>query len=84
MCNTGHSCYTAPLEKGSPTSHKQGSFSKMTVISVFTAVIAAQFDVISAAKLANKAAGIVVGKIGTATVSVDELKDSSEELKWKY
>jgi D-beta-D-heptose 7-phosphate kinase/D-beta-D-heptose 1-phosphate adenosyltransferase len=55
-----------------------------TVISVFTAVIAAQFDVISAAKLANKAAGIVVGKIGTATVSVDELKDSSEELKWKY
>ncbi len=44
-----------------------------TVISSFTLAIAAGADPIEAAILANHAAGIVVGKLGTATVSPREL-----------
>jgi D-glycero-beta-D-manno-heptose-7-phosphate kinase len=44
-----------------------------TVIATFTAALAAGADNASAAKLANYAAGIVVMKRGTATVSRDEL-----------
>ena len=44
-----------------------------TVISSFTLAIAAGADPIEAAILANHAAGIVVGKLGTATVSPKEL-----------
>ena len=49
-----------------------------TVISVFTAAKACGFDTIKAAKLANLAAGIVVSKIGTATVKVEELQNAAE------
>ena len=44
-----------------------------TVIATFTAALAAGADTASAARLANYAAGIVVMKRGTATVSRDEL-----------
>ena len=44
-----------------------------TVIATFTAAIAAGASPIEAAILSNHAAGIVVGKIGTATVSPEEL-----------
>ncbi|MDI6756645.1 MAG: D-glycero-beta-D-manno-heptose-7-phosphate kinase [Endomicrobiia bacterium] len=44
-----------------------------TVIAVFTLALAAGADFIDAAELANYAAGIVVGKLGTATVSSEEL-----------
>src|SRR6266540_1647573 len=44
-----------------------------TVIATFTAALAAGADTASAARLANYAAGIVVMKRGTATVSHDEL-----------
>jgi len=44
-----------------------------TVISVFTAALAYGANYVDAAKLANIAAGIVIGKIGTATVSAPEL-----------
>jgi D-glycero-beta-D-manno-heptose-7-phosphate kinase len=44
-----------------------------TVIATFTLAIAAGASPVEAAILSNHAAGLVVGKIGTATVSVEEL-----------
>jgi D-beta-D-heptose 7-phosphate kinase/D-beta-D-heptose 1-phosphate adenosyltransferase len=44
-----------------------------TVISVLAAALAAKKTISEATKLANIAAGIVVGKMGTATISVEEL-----------
>jgi D-glycero-beta-D-manno-heptose-7-phosphate kinase len=45
-----------------------------TVVAALALGIAAGYDLNDAAKLANKAAGIVVAKTGTSTVSVEELK----------
>lgn len=45
-----------------------------TVISVIALMLASGSSVIEAATLANKAAGLVVGKEGTATISTNELK----------
>lgn len=47
-----------------------------TTIAVFTLALCAGASYIEAAELANHAAGIVVGKLGTATVSFDELEAS--------
>ncbi len=47
-----------------------------TVIAVFAMALAARATMKEAAILANLAAGIVVGKLGTATVSPQELKTS--------
>ena len=47
-----------------------------TVIATFTAAVAAGASPIEAAVLSNHAAGVVVGKIGTATVTPDELVSS--------
>ena len=44
-----------------------------TVIASFTVAIAAGASPIEAALFSNHAAGIVVGKIGTATVTPDEM-----------
>lgn len=44
-----------------------------TVIGLFALAVAAGADFKEAAYIANQAAGIVVGKVGTATVSRDEL-----------
>jgi len=46
-----------------------------TVISVMGLAIAAGAGYREAAALANTAAGLVVGKVGTATISQDELRD---------
>ncbi len=45
-----------------------------TVIAAFTTALVAGIDPIEAVKLANLAAGIVVGKLGTSVASMDELK----------
>ena len=45
-----------------------------TVISTFSLALASGLDLKSAAILANFAAGIVVGEVGTSTVSAEELK----------
>jgi D-beta-D-heptose 7-phosphate kinase/D-beta-D-heptose 1-phosphate adenosyltransferase len=45
-----------------------------TVIATMTLALAAKTDLLSAAEIANFAAGIVVGKIGTATVNPKDLK----------
>ena len=49
-----------------------------TVIAAFTLALAAGATAIEAAIIANHAAGVVVGKLGTATVSPDELFASFE------
>jgi D-beta-D-heptose 7-phosphate kinase/D-beta-D-heptose 1-phosphate adenosyltransferase len=50
-----------------------------TVVSVFTLVMAAGADQETAARYANTAAGIVVGKRGTASVSVEEILEGLRE-----
>jgi len=47
-----------------------------TVIATFTLAVAAGASPVEAAILANHAAGIVVGKVGTATASPEELMES--------
>ena len=47
-----------------------------TVIGTMTLALAAGAPLRTAAELSNFAAGIVVGKVGTATVSADELLES--------
>jgi rfaE bifunctional protein kinase chain/domain len=47
-----------------------------TVIATFTLAIAAGASPVEAAILSNHAAGIVVGKVGTATTSQGELLES--------
>ncbi|WP_248310780.1 D-glycero-beta-D-manno-heptose-7-phosphate kinase [Bosea vaviloviae] len=49
-----------------------------TVIAVLAASLAAGFEIGSAMKMANHAAGIVVGKVGTATVSRREIAEAVE------
>ena len=44
-----------------------------TTIAALTLALAAGCDLIEAAHFANAAAGVVVGKVGTATVTPDEL-----------
>ena len=44
-----------------------------TVIAASTLTLAVEDDPVASAEIANYAAGIVVGKLGTATVSSDEL-----------
>ncbi len=50
-----------------------------TVIAVMTAMMAAGATKLEAAYIANQAAGIVVGYIGTAYVSRDELFETIAE-----
>jgi D-beta-D-heptose 7-phosphate kinase/D-beta-D-heptose 1-phosphate adenosyltransferase len=50
-----------------------------TVIAALAAGLAAGATLVESAALANQAAGIVVGKVGTATASVDELRAAFSE-----
>ncbi|MEN3013088.1 MAG: D-glycero-beta-D-manno-heptose-7-phosphate kinase [Endomicrobiia bacterium] len=47
-----------------------------TVISILTLCLAAGSDFVSGCEISNFAAGIVVGKVGTAAVSLKELEES--------
>lgn len=51
-----------------------------TVIATFATALAAGVPMLAAAELANIAAGIVVGKIGTATVRPEEISDVIRSL----
>jgi len=51
-----------------------------TVISVYTLALACGANYTEAAKIANTAAGIVVGRVGTSVVKVDEIIDFYEEV----
>ena len=48
-----------------------------TVIAVLTMGLAADADILEAAELANVAAGLVVRRLGVATVTPDELREAS-------
>ena len=50
-----------------------------TVISALALACAAGAALGDAARLANRAAGIVVGKFGPATVTVEEMRQSIED-----
>ena len=52
-----------------------------TVIAVFALCLAAGLNKIQAAKVANCAAGIVVGKMGAVAVGLDELKQAIGAIK---
>ncbi len=52
-----------------------------TVVSVFTLAVAAGADHETAARWANAAGGLVVGKRGTAWVTVEELQEQLQEEK---
>ena len=52
-----------------------------TVIATFALALAAGAEMREAAALANHAAGVVVAKVGTATVSPDELVSSVERRR---
>lgn len=52
-----------------------------TVISVFTLALASGLPMLDAAKISNVAAGIVVGKVGVAVVTPDEILDGWKRLK---
>ncbi len=54
-----------------------------TVVAVFTSALAAGADMLDAAIIANCAAGIVVGKIGTASVTKEELMELLKEIPIK-
>lgn len=47
-----------------------------TVVGALALALASGATMVEAARVANHAAGVVVGKVGTATVSVDELRTS--------
>ncbi len=47
-----------------------------TVVAILSAALAVGYDLESAARLANVAAGVVVGKFGTATCSIAELEEA--------
>ncbi len=47
-----------------------------TAIAVFTMALAARATGIEASEIANHAAGVVVGKLGTATLTIKELRNS--------
>ncbi|MDR2811610.1 MAG: D-glycero-beta-D-manno-heptose-7-phosphate kinase [Endomicrobium sp.] len=51
-----------------------------TVISTMTLALAAKADLLSAAEIANFAAGIVVGKLGTATTNSQELEEAVKDF----
>jgi len=72
------------LEKKFPPIHIPARATKVmdvtgasdTVISVLSLMLACESSLVEAAKLANFAAGLVVGLEGTATISIDYLKNS--------
>ncbi len=51
-----------------------------TVIASMAFAISAQIDINSSCKFANLAAGVVVGKIGSATVTLDEIEEYEASL----
>lgn len=54
-----------------------------TVMAALAGAMAAGADLVMAARLANVAAGIVVGKVGTATVRPEELRAAIHRLDWE-
>jgi D-glycero-beta-D-manno-heptose-7-phosphate kinase len=72
----GMTLYTADGQRSIPAQAREVfdvSGAGDTVIAVLAVMLAAGLDLWDAVQIANRAGGIVVGKVGTATVSYDEL-----------
>jgi len=72
----GMTLYTADGQRSVPAQAREVfdvSGAGDTVIAVLAVMLACGLDLWSAVQIANRAGGIVVGKLGTATVSYDEL-----------
>lgn len=54
-----------------------------TVVATLTAALSVGIDLVDSARLANLAAGIVVGKVGTAVVRSAELLAGLHEQEWR-
>jgi len=52
-----------------------------TVVAAFALALASRADHVSAVTLANRAASVVVGKFGTATVTPDEILEDTDALR---
>lgn len=50
-----------------------------TTIAYLTAAVASELDIVDAIKIANHAAGVQVGKVGTAAVYIHEVQDAMEK-----
>ncbi|MBP2315160.1 D-glycero-beta-D-manno-heptose-7-phosphate kinase [Azospirillum soli] len=55
-----------------------------TVVATLTAALSVGIDLTDAARLANLAAGIVVGKVGTAVVRAPELLSTLHQQEWRH
>ncbi len=75
LCQRGHSPFHIPTVAQEVF---DVSGAGDTVIATFTAAIASGASPLEAAILSNHAAGLVVGKVGTATVTAEELLSSFE------
>lgn len=51
-----------------------------TVIATMTLALSAKFDLVSSAEIANFAAGLVVAKVGTATITSEELEETIKDF----
>jgi len=51
-----------------------------TVIATMTLALSAKFDLVSSAEIANFAAGLVVAKVGTATITSKELEETIKDF----
>jgi len=72
----GMTLYTADGQRSVPAQAREVfdvSGAGDTVIAVLAVMLACGLDLWDAVQIANRAGGIVVGKLGTATVSYDEL-----------
>ncbi|MCG5243433.1 D-glycero-beta-D-manno-heptose-7-phosphate kinase [Azospirillum doebereinerae] len=55
-----------------------------TVVATLTAALSVGVELTDAARLANLAAGIVVGKVGTAVVRTSEMLSALHEQEWRH
>ncbi len=54
-----------------------------TVVAVLAAALAGRVELVKAARLANVAAGIVIGKVGTAVVRASEITEALHAQEWR-
>lgn len=81
LCRKGSNHMELPVYGSDEISDVTGAGD--TVIATFTLALTAGADYEEATKLANIAAGIVVGKRGTATVSADEMRQAIKEYDFE-
>jgi D-glycero-beta-D-manno-heptose-7-phosphate kinase len=81
LCRKGSNHMELPVYGSDEISDVTGAGD--TVIATFTLALTAGADYEEATKLANIAAGIVVGKRGTATVSATEMKQSIKDYDFE-